>query len=386
MKRSAVLAVSLALALLSGGSLRAFAADSNESRPAAAAADTAAAAAAAEPGAAAPAPAAVPAPLPPGVGKELNLFAWSEYVPQSVIDGFTAETGIQVNYETYASNEEMLAKLVSGAQRYDLIQPSEYTIEALIKENQLLPVDWSKVPNIKNIGKEYKNLAHDPQQKYTVPWMAGSVGITINSEKIKDPIKGYKDVFQKKYDGRIIILDDSREIVSWALETLGHGPNDVTDETLAAVKPLLQTWLPLVKVYDSDSPKTALLNGDVDLGVIWSGEAALLYKENKKFQYILPEEGAHQFLDSLAIPVNAANPQGSMLFMNYILRPEVSRLISTDFPYTNPNLEARGLLTPEELANPASYPKGNPKLAGFRDIGDRAAAIDKLITDLKAEE
>ncbi|HXC50808.1 MAG TPA: spermidine/putrescine ABC transporter substrate-binding protein [Candidatus Limnocylindrales bacterium] len=387
MKRSTVLAVSLVLALVSGGSTSfVVAAETGDAAKPDTAADKQAAPAADKDAAAVePAKAAAPAKLPEGAGKELNLFAWSEYVPQSVIDGFTAETGIQVNYETYASNEEMLAKLISGAQRYDLIQPSEYTIEALVKENQLMPVDWSKVPNIKNIGKEFKNLPHDPQQKYTVPWMAGSVGISINTEKVKDPVKGYKDVFQKKYDGRIVILDDPREIVSWALETLGHGPNDVSDETLAAVKPVLQTWLPLVKVYDSDSPKTALLNGDVDLGVIWSGEAALLYKENKKFEYVLPAEGAHQFLDSLAIPVSAANPIGAMAFMNYILRPEVSKLISADFPYTNPNLEARKLLTPEELANPASYPKGNPKLAGFRDIGDRAAAIDKLITDLKAE-
>jgi spermidine/putrescine transport system permease protein len=122
----------------------------------------------------------------------------------------------------------------------------------------------------------------------------------------------------------------------------------------------------------------------VDLGVVWSGEAALLFVENPKFQYILPSEGAHQFLDSLAIPKDSPNPEGAMMFMNYILRPEVSKLISADFPYTNPNLEARKLLSPEELANPASYPKGDPKLEGFADIGDRAAAIDKLVTDLKA--
>jgi spermidine/putrescine transport system substrate-binding protein len=317
--------------------------------------------------------------------KEINLFAWSEYVPQSVIDGFTKETGITVNYETYASNEEMLAKLVSGAQRYDLIQPSEYTIEALIKEKQLQPIDWSKVPNAKNIAPRFKNLPHDPEQKYSVPWMAGSVGIVVNTDKVKDDIKGFNDVFQEKYKGRIVILDDSREIVSWALATIGKGPNDVTAENLAQVKPVLERWLPLVKVYDSDSPKTALLNGDVDLGVVWSGEAALLYNEDPKFKYVLPAEGAHQFVDSLAIPVNATNPDGAMAFMNYILRPEVSKLISEDFPYTNPNQEARKLLTPEELGNPASYPPGDPKLETFSDIGDRAVQVDKLVTDLKAE-
>lgn len=317
--------------------------------------------------------------------KELNLFAWSEYVPQSVIDGFTKETGIKVNYETYASNEEMLAKLVSGAQKYDLIQPSEYTIEALIKENRLRPIDWSKVPNFKNIGKDYKNLPHDPEQKYSVPWMVGSVGIVVNTDKVKDDIKGYKDVFQEKYKDRIVVLDDPREIVSWALATVGKGPNDVSPGDLMAVKPILQQWLPLVKVYDSDSPKTALLNGDVDLGVVWSGEAALLYNEDPKFKYVLPSEGAHMFIDSLAIPANAPNPEAAMAFMDYILRPEVSKLISADFPYTNPNVEARKLLSPEELKNPASYPPGNPKLATFADIGDKAVPIDKLVTDLKAE-
>ena len=316
--------------------------------------------------------------------KELNLFAWSEYVPQSVIDGFTEATGISVSYETYASNEEMLAKLVSGAQRYDLIQPSEYTIEALIKEKQLLPLDHSKVPNLKNIGPQFRNRGHDPELKYSVPWMAGSVGIVVNTDKVKDDIKGYKDVFQAKFKGRIVIVDDAGEIVSWALVSIGKGPNDVTPENLALVRPVLEQWLPLVKVFDSDSPKTPLLNGDVDLGVVWSGEAALLYRENKKFKYVLPSEGAHQFIDSLAIPLNAANPDAALAFMNYVLRPEVSKLISDDFPYTNPNLEARKLLSGEDLANPASYPPGDLNLEGFRDIGERAVDLDKLITDLKA--
>ena len=318
--------------------------------------------------------------------KELNLFAWSEYVPQSVIDGFTKETGIKVNYETYASNEEMLAKLVSGAQRYDLIQPSEYTIEALAKEKSLREIDLAKVPNVVNIGKQYKYLPHDPQNNLSVPWMTGTVGIVVNTDKVKDDIKGFKDVFQEKYKGRIVVLDDPREIVSWALATIGKGPNDVTPENLEAIKPILAKWLPLVKVYDSDSPKTALLNGDVDLGVVWSGEAAILIKENpKKFSYVLPKEGAHMFIDNLAIPKGAEHVATAHKFIDYVLRPEVSRKISGEFPYTNPNLEARKLLDKEERENPASYPPGNPKLATFRDIGPIAADVDKLITDMKAK-
>lgn len=315
--------------------------------------------------------------------KELNLFAWSEYVPQAVIDGFTKETGIKVNYETYASNEEMVAKLRSGSAKYDLLQPSEYTVQALIKDKMLAELDWSKIPNIKNIAPEYLHLAYDPQQKYAVPWMVGSVGIVVNTDKVKDPIKGYADVFQEKYKNRIVVVDDSREITSWAMDVMGLDINKITDESLAKVQPMLETWLPLIKVYDSDSPKTALINGDVDLGIVWSGEAALCYQADKKFKYVLPAEGAHQFIDNLCVPANAPHKDAAMQFINYILRPEVSKLISDDFPYTNPNLEARKLLTPEQLANPASYPTNMPKMEIFQDIGRTASKIDELVTALK---
>jgi spermidine/putrescine-binding protein len=319
-------------------------------------------------------------------GEELNLFAWSEYIPQSVLDGFTKETGIQVNYETYSSNEEMLAKLVSGAASYDIVQPSEYTVEAMVKEKLLLPLDHSRLPNLKNIGKEYWGQPYDPKLTYSVPYMQGTVGIVVNTDKVKEPITGYDDVFTAQHKGRIVVLDDALEAVTWALATYGLGPSDVNKENLEKARPVLVKWLPLVKVYDSDSPKTALLNGDVDLGIVWSGEAAILIQEQgKRFAYVLPKEGAHMFVDSLAIPKGAKNTDASYKFIDYVLRPDVSRKISQDFPYTNPNVEARKLLTDEERANPASYPPGNPKLQTFRDIGSLAADVDKLFTDVKAK-
>ena len=316
--------------------------------------------------------------------KSLNLFCWSEYIPQTVLDGFTKETGIKVNYETYGSNEEMLAKLLPSKGKYDLIVPSEYVVEALAKRNKLAPLDMSKIPNFKNIGQEFKGLPFDPENKYSVPYMTGSVGIVVNTDKVKDEIKGYKDVFQPKFKNRIVVLNDNREIVSWALATAGIDINDVTPATIEKIKPTLKQWLPLVKVYDSDSPKTALLGGDVDLGIVWGGEAAILYAEDKKFKYVLPAEGAHRFIDCISIPAGAPHPDAALAFINYILRPEVSKLISDAFPYTNPNLEARKLLSPEQMANPASYPPGQPKLEIFRDIGKNATVIDKLMTDLKS--
>lgn len=317
---------------------------------------------------------------------ELNLFGWSEYVPQDVLDGFTQETGIKVNFETYDSNEALLSKLVAGGGNYDLIQPSEYTAELLIRRKMLAPLDKSKIPNLKNVGAEFKGLVHDPEDKFTVPYMTGTVGIVVNTAVVKDDIKGYKDVFQSKFKDRLVVLDDNREIVTWALYSLGMPANKIDAASLAKVRPVIANWVKLVKVYDSGSPKTALLNGDVDIGIVWSGEAALLWNEDKKFKYVLPVEGAHRFIDIFAIPADAPHKDAAHAFINYILRPEVSKIISRDFPYTNPNLEARKLLTEDELANPASYPSGSPKLETFRDIGKAAADIDRLMTDLKSAQ
>jgi spermidine/putrescine transport system permease protein len=329
-------------------------------------------------------------PAPEGEGKspgELRLYCWSEYVPQTVIDAFTQETGIAVLVENYASNEEMLTKLLTGGGAYDLIQPSEYVVEALRKDGQLLKLDHSQIPNLKNLAPEFRQRHHDPENEYSVPWMAGTVGIVVNTERIQEPVKGFRDVFKPEHAKRIVILDDAREIVSWALAASGIPTNEITAENLEKVRPLLSQWLPLVKVYDSDSPKTALLNGDVDLGVVWSGEGALLYNENKKFQWVLPEEGTHLFIDCLAIPKTSKNKRAAERFIDFILRPEISKLISDEFPYLNPNAEARKLLSEEQLSNPASFPapEDMQRLEIFRDIGDMASEVDALITELKLE-
>jgi spermidine/putrescine-binding protein len=315
--------------------------------------------------------------------EQLNLFAWSEYVPQKVIDGFTKETGIKVNYETYASGEEMLSKLLAGGAAYDLVQPPDYIAESMIKNKLLRPLDATKLKNLKNLAPEFTKLPHDPEAKFTVPYMTGTVGIVVNTDKVKTPVRGFRDLFSARFKNRIVVVNDNRELVSWALVTLGLDQNAITPANLAKAKPLVAEWIKLVKVFDSDSPKTPLLNGDVDLGVVWSGEAAKLINENKKFTYVLPAEGYHPFVDVLAMPTTGKNPAAAHRFIDYILRPEVSALISEEFPYTNPNAAARKLLSAEQLANPASYPKVE-KMNTFRDIGKAAADIDKLVTDLKS--
>ena len=344
--------------------------------------------AASPPATATPASAAQPGPAPTGDSeKVLNIFCWSEYIPQDVVDAFTKETGIKVSMETYASNEEMLAKLFAGGGAYDIIQPSEYVIEGLIKEGMLAPIDHQAIPNMKNLAPEFTSMSFDPGNKYSVPYMAGTVGVVINTELVQDDIKTYNDVFQDKFSKNIVVLDDAREIVSWGLESLGIPVNEVSDENLEKVKPVLAKWLPLVKVFDSDSPKTALLNGDVALGVVWAGEGAILLNEDKKFKWVVPAEGAHLFVDSLAIPKSAKHIANAELFINFVLRPEISAKISEAFPYLNPNAAARELLTPAQRNNPASFPTADQlaNMQTFKDIGEQATKIDELVTSLKAQ-
>ena len=319
--------------------------------------------------------------------EKLNIYCWSEYIPQDVIDDFSKETGIKVSVENYASNEEMLAKLGAGGGSFDIIQPSEYVVEALVKEKLLRPLDKKAIPNLKNIDPKFLSMSFDPGNKYSVPFMAGTVGIAINTELVKDDIKSFSDVFKPANKGKIIVLDDAREIVSWALLSKGIPVNDVSDKNLEKAKGVLADWIPLIKVYDSDSPKTALLNGDVAIGVVWGGEGAILLNENKKFRWVIPAEGTHLFIDSLAIPKTAKNFANAEKFMNYILQPEVSKKISEAFPYLNPNKEAVKLLTEEQRNNPASFPtaKEISKMETFKDIGERGSVIEEIVTSLKVE-
>lgn len=339
---------------------------------------------------AAEAPATPPtaaAPEQSGEPKRLSIFCWSEYIPQSVIDKFAAETGIRVSVENYASNEEMLAKLLAGGGNYDIIQPSEYVIGALIKEGLLEQIDIDKIPNIKNVDPKFLNMSFDPGNRYSVPFMAGTVGIVVNTDLIKDEIKGFRDVFQEKHKGRIVVLDDAREIVTWAFFAEGLPINEMSDENLEKVRPLLSQWLPLIKVFDSDSPKTALLNGDVAIGVVWGGEGAILLNEDPKFQWIIPAEGTHLFVDSLAMPKGARHPNNAMAFMDFILRPDISKEISDAFPYTSVNAAARELMSSEQLGNRASFPTEEEMavMQTFEDIGEQGSKVDELVTSLKVQ-
>ena len=312
----------------------------------------------------------------------LTIFCWRGYVPKSVTQAFTNETGIHVVVEYYNSNEELLRYRLVNRQ-YDLVQPSDYALEALIDRNALTPLRKNRIPNLSNLDPEYQQPPYDPDEKFSVPWMSGTVGIVVDTSKVNEPVLGYADVFSGKYRGRIVALTEAREWLGWALMHLELPVNDVTPEVLDRVRDVWEEWMPQVAVFDSDTAANVMLAGKADIALTWSGDAAILLAASPKYKFILPKEGAHRFVDCLAIPQGSDRRDEAEDFMNFILRPEISLMISAELPFTNPNQAAYRRLSTAARSNPASYPQGNPDLRSYLSIGDMGEQVEKLYNDLR---
>ena len=346
------------------------------------------------------APTAAPTPKPTAAppvvtSKELNLYAWSEYVPQELLDAFTKEYKVKVNYDTYASNEELLAKLQAGKTNYDVIIPSDYTVAIMIAQKMLEPVDLDHTPNFVNVDDPFKSLPFDPGNKYSVPYQWGSVGIAVNTAKVSKPITKYADLWDPAFKGKLVVLDDEREIIGMALLVLGYDKNSTDPAQLEAAKKKLIELKPNIKLFDSDSPKTALLSGEVVAGVVWNGEAALAHQENPKIAYVLPEEGMGLWYDNLAIPKGAPHKDAATAFINFVLRPEMSVLVTQFFPYSSVNKAALELLKTKDPATykqymeyPATNPPADAVKKGkiIRDVGDATKLWDKVWTEAKGSK
>lgn len=316
---------------------------------------------------------------------EINVFNWSEYLPQSVIDKFEKKYNIKVNYSTFSSNEEMLAKLMAGGSNYDLVVASDYMVDVLKKQDLIQTVDFDKVPNIINIGDEFKNLEFDKENKYCIPYMWGDACIAYDSSKINENITGFKDLWNPLYRNSIVLLDDERAIIGMALMKEGHSINDTNHENLDVAMADLIKLQPNVKAYDSDSPKTLLINGEASIGYVWGAEAYLAKKENKNIKVVIPKEGLFLQQDNFVIPNGAKHKEAGELFINFLLEPEISAEISKEFPYANPNIEAHKIMDKELLNDISVYPPKKDVENGehLRDIGNEIKYFDEIWAKVK---
>lgn len=339
--------------------------------------------------------------------KEINLFVWTEYIPQDIIDCFQAVYGIKVNRDEYSANEEMYAKLNAGATNYDLVQPTDFIVRLMIRQGLLQKLDKSQLPVLSYFDPNYLNLAFDPNNDYTIPYEAGTDAIVYNADTVKTPPTAYADLWNPAYAGRLVMLDDERAILGATLLTLGFDVNTTDPKQIDLAKTKFAQLAKGVKLFDSDSPKTALIAGDVDLGITWTGEAFLAAQEKPSITYVYPKEGAIVWQDNYAIPANAPHLDAAYAWLNYSMQPDLFWLMLRDFPYTNPVKGAldyakdatftvknadNNAVTPADLyqayvASPVTNTPPEALKAGHRidDVGDALPLYDKAWTEVKGQ-
>lgn len=321
------------------------------------------------------------------LSKELNVFNWTEYLPESILKDFEKTYGVKVNYDTYSSNEEMHAKLKAGASSYDVVFPSEYTSKVLIREGLLAKLDPANIPNLANLDARWRKLPHDPNDEYTIPYFWGTTGIIVNTDKVKpESIKSWNDLWKPELKGQLVMVNDAREALAVALRTDGHGVNTTDKAALEKAKEELKALKPNIKAYNSDSPKDMMLSGEVNVGVVWSGEAAYVLREAKNFAYIIPPEGVTIWVDTVAIPKGAKNKYTAEVFLNYLLDAKVSAKLSEEFPYGNPNKAAEEFIPEDDKKNPAIFTPAEwlKKAEYLDDLGDEMNQVyDQLWTEIK---
>jgi spermidine/putrescine-binding protein len=327
--------------------------------------------------------------------KVLNLLVWTEYIPADIVECFELIYGVTVNRDEFSSAEEMLVKLSKGNTGYDLAHVSDNVVVPSIRLGLLQKLDKSKLSIMNYFDPQYMNLAYDPGNQYTLPYEFGSDAIVYNSGKVPNPPTSWADLWKPEYAGRMVFIDDSRAIIGLTLLTLGYDVNTTDPKQLDEAKVKLTELVKNIKLFDSDSPKTSLLAGDADLGVIFSGEASLAQKENANIKYIYPTEGAILWQDNWAIPANAPHLDAAYAWLNYSMQPDLFWMMLRDFPYTNPNIAALNWAKTNQPELYKAYmdssitnvpPDAAKKGHFIVDVGDALPLFDQIWTEVKGPQ
>jgi spermidine/putrescine-binding protein len=325
----------------------------------------------------------------PGPGeRKLNLYIWSEYLPDEVIEDFTRSTGIAIRYDLYDSNESVLEKLQSGVADYDLVVPSDYMVRILIHLKLLRPLEKARLKHLGNLDPRFLDQEFDPGNAYSLPYVWGTTGYGYNEPRAGRAEDSWAPLFDPANAGQILMLDDMRECFAAALKYLGHSLNSTEPGVLKQAADLLKKQKPLVKTYNSGDYENILASGDVVYAHGYNGQLAkLAAREPAKFGYVLPKEGATIWMDSVCIPHGARNVESIYAFLNYILEPEVNARIVNGISYASANVAARRFIRPEVLNDPAVYPSEQAlaRCEFVRDIGEATELMDEYWTEIKSQ-
>ncbi|HHY81718.1 MAG TPA: ABC transporter substrate-binding protein [Clostridiales bacterium] len=318
----------------------------------------------------------------------ITVYNWGDYIDPTVIDDFEKEYGINVTYETFATNEEMYVKLSSGGSNYDVIFPSDYMIARLIKEDMLHKIDMSKITNYKHIGEQFKNLGYDPNNEYSVPYMWGTVGILYNTTMVDDPVDSWDILWNPKYEKDIFMLDSQRDSIAVALKKLGYSLNTRDEAQLEEAKQELIKQRPLVLSYVGDEVKDKMIAGEAALAVVWSGDAIYCMWENEDLAYAIPKEGSNKWFDAMCIPKSSKNKEAAELFINFMTDPEIALRNAEYIGYSTPNTAAMEMLDEEIRNDEAAYPdlESLDNCEVFEDLSDIIGLYNRIWDEVKASQ
>ena len=286
-------------------------------------------------------------------GEKLVVYNWGEYIDPEVLTMFEEETGIDIVYEEFETNEILYPKISSGAIAYDVICPSDYMIQRMIENDLLSEINFDNIPNIKNIGEQYmeQSKQFDPENKYSVPYCWGTVGILYNKTMVDEPVDSWSILWNPKYKDSILMQDSVRDAFGATLKYLGYSLNSTDLDELTEAKNLLIEQKPLVQAYVIDQVRDKMIGNEAALGVIYSGEAIYTQKENPNLEYVIPKEGSNIWIDSWVIPKNAEHKENAEKFINFLCRPDIALMNFEYITYSTPNEAARELIEDESIRN-----------------------------------
>lgn len=331
-----------------------------------------------------------------GTDAVLNVANWGEYISDGtedsidVVTEFEELTGIDVNYITYATNEELYAKMKAGAADYDIIIPSDYMISKMINEGMLEEIDFSNIPNYVNIDEKYKNTEFDPENKYSVPYFWGTVGIIYNKDLVTETDFDWEILWDEKYADNMLMFDNPRDAFAIAEIMLGMSLNTDKEEDLTKAAQLLKEQKPLVQAYVMDEIFDKMSAGEAAVAPYYAGDAVTLMADYDFLGFKVPKKGTNMFIDSVCIPKGAANKKAAEMFINFLLEKEIA-LANTEYVgYSTPNTKAYEALSDEIKNDGISYPPEKflaDNTETFKSLTEEADALmAELWTEVRSGE
>jgi spermidine/putrescine-binding protein len=342
------------------------------------------------------------------VSKQLDVYSFSAYIPPKLLENFTSSTGVKVVLHEFDNNEQMLSSLKATPNAYDVVIATDYAVDRLVKQNALAALDLQLIPNSKNIDPSFMSPYFDPggatggrgalqnkTAKYSLPFQWGTTGIAYDSSKVKPAITSWADLWRSDLKGHLVVLDDPRELIGMTLLSLGLNKNSTNPAQLEQARQKLSSLAPGIVGFDSATPEKYLLTGQAWAGVVFSGNATLAQRQNPNIQYVFPSEGAGIWFDSMFVPKAAFHQDAALAFIDFVLEPAQSILITEMYPYSNPNRAALSELERNQVDVFKAYTSSsitNPPLEvissakAVKNVGDFSSQFETLWKNIKGSK